>query len=254
MPDDAPVLWQFRASHFNEKVRWALDWKGIPHTRQTLLPGWHIPRVLLMTGQKSVPVLVLGGKALADSTHIIEKLEALRPDPPLYPVDPAERRRALDLEEVCDEELGPHVRRAFFFEVLEQTDFLVEIFAADESAVTRGAYRALFPITRMAMRIDMGISPEGAQRSRDKVEKVLDRLDAELGSSAYLVGDRFSVADLTAAALLSPLVWPAEYGYPMPPFPAAVAGWRATLAGRPSFRWAAEMYHRHRGSSAALAA
>jgi glutathione S-transferase len=106
----------------------------------------------------------------------------------------------------------------------------------------------------MAMRVDMGISPGSAARSRDKVEKALDRLDAELGSSGYLVGDRFSVADLTLAALLSPLVWPAEYSYPMPEFPEAVAGWRATLASRPSFRWAAEMYRRHRGPSAALAA
>jgi hypothetical protein len=45
MADDVPVVWQFRAWHFNEKVRWALDWKWIAHTRRTLLPGWHIPRV-----------------------------------------------------------------------------------------------------------------------------------------------------------------------------------------------------------------
>ena len=32
-----PVLWQFRFSHFNEKARWALDWKGIPHVRRALL-------------------------------------------------------------------------------------------------------------------------------------------------------------------------------------------------------------------------
>jgi glutathione S-transferase len=254
MADDAPVLWQFRASHFNEKVRWALDWKGIAHIRRTLLPGWHIPRVLFMTGQKSVPVLVVDGKAIADSTRIIEKLESMRPDPPLYPADPAERRRALELEEFCDEQLGPHVRRAFFFEVLDQSDFLVDIFACDEGAVTRALYRALFPMTRMAMRLDMGLNAGGAERSRDKVEKALDRLDGELKPSGYLVGERFSVADLTAAALLSPLVWPAEYSYPMPPLPAAVARWRASLAARPALRWTAEMYRRHRGPSAALAA
>ena len=253
MPD-VPMLWQFRASHYNEKARWALDWKGIAHTRHTLLPGWHIPRVLWMTGQKSVPVLVIDGQAVADSTRIIEKLETLRPDPPLYPADPADRRRALELEELCDEQLGPHVRRAVFFEILDQTDLLVEMFAADEGALTRGVYRALFPMTRVAMRVDMGINADSAARSRDKVEKALDQLDVALGTSEYLVGDRFSVADLTMAALLSPLVWPAEYSYPMPEFPAAAAGWRATLAGRPSFRAAAEMYRRHRGASAALAA
>jgi hypothetical protein len=32
-----PVLWQFRLSHYNEKARWALDYKGIPHERRSLL-------------------------------------------------------------------------------------------------------------------------------------------------------------------------------------------------------------------------
>lgn len=26
-----PLLWHFAISHFTEKARWALDWKGIPH-------------------------------------------------------------------------------------------------------------------------------------------------------------------------------------------------------------------------------
>ena len=46
-----------------------------------------------------------GGEVVADSTRIIERLEAVQPDPPLYPADPAERRRALELEELFDEEI-----------------------------------------------------------------------------------------------------------------------------------------------------
>lgn len=254
MATDTPVLWQFRASHFNEKARWALDWKGVRHVRRTLLPGWHIPRVLWMTGQKSVPVLVLDGKAVADSTRIIEALEGMRPEPPLYPSDPAERRHALELEDFFDEQVGPHVRRAFFFETLDQPDFLVDLFGRDEGPVTRTIYRALFPLTRVAMRVDMGITPESAERSRAKVAAALDRIEAELQPSGYLVGNRFSVADLAGAALLSPLVWPDEYGYPMPSQPERVARWRASLVARPAFRWAADMYRRHRAASAPLAA
>jgi len=48
------VLWQFRNSHFNEKVRWALDWKRVPHLRRSLVPGLHIGRALWMTGKKQV--------------------------------------------------------------------------------------------------------------------------------------------------------------------------------------------------------
>src|SRR2546425_734681 len=183
-----PVLWQFRFSHFNEKARWALDWKGIAHVRRSLLPGFHVPRVLWMTGQKSVPVLVLDRETIHDSTRIIERLERLRPEPALYPADDAARRRALALEDFFDEELG--------------------------------------------------------------------RLEAELHPSGYLVGDRFSVADLTAAALLAPVVFlPPEFPYAPPgPLPAPVARWREAFAGRRASHWAAEMYRRHRGTSAEIAA
>ena len=80
-----PVLWQFTASHYNEKARWALDWKGVAHVRQSLLPGPHALKIRRMTGQTAVPVLVLDGRAIHDSTRIIEALELAYPDPPLYP-------------------------------------------------------------------------------------------------------------------------------------------------------------------------
>src|SRR5215468_6470913 len=88
----APTLWQFRHSHFNEKVRWALDWKGIAHVRRSLVAGPHIPRVLWLTGQKQVPALVLDGEVLHDSTQIIAALENRWPTPALYPADGAERQ------------------------------------------------------------------------------------------------------------------------------------------------------------------
>ena len=250
-----PVLWQFRFSHFNEKARWALDWKGIPHVRRSLLPGFHIPRVLWMTGQKSLPVLVLGGETIHDSTRIIERLERLRPEPALYPADDAERRRALALEDFFDEELGPHVRRALFHELLPETEFAAAAFTLGFGPGTQRLYRALFPALRVVMRADMKIDEARTARSREKVLAALDRLEADLQPSGYLVGDRFSVADLTAAALLAPVVFPPEFPYAPPdPLPAPVARWCDSLASRPACRWAGEMYRRHRGTSAEIAA
>src|SRR4029450_5078338 len=115
-------------------------------------------------------------------------------------------------------------------------------------------YRAFFPAIRVAMRADMRIDAAGAARGNEKVRAALDRIEAELQPSGYLVGDRFSVADLTAAALLAPAVSPPEFPSPPGPLPEPVARWRDSLAGRPAFRWAAEMYRRHRGTSAEIAA
>jgi len=47
-----------------------------------------------LSGQDLVPVAELdGGEVLVDSTRILERLEILVPDPPLYPRDPAAHAR-----------------------------------------------------------------------------------------------------------------------------------------------------------------
>jgi glutathione S-transferase len=74
----------------------------------------------------------------------------------------------------------------------------------------------------------------------------LDRLEAELDGGDYLVGDRFTVADLTAAALFYPLVLPPEGPIEVDTVPAALEEIRASVADRSGYRWVRDMYARHR--------
>jgi UDP-N-acetylmuramate--alanine ligase len=97
MANGLPVLWHLKVSHYNEKARWALDYKGLPHTRRAMDPGRHQKVAKKLSGGTTFPVLELNGRAVGDSTEIIAELERLRPKPELYPADPAERRRALEL-------------------------------------------------------------------------------------------------------------------------------------------------------------
>jgi glutathione S-transferase len=106
---DTPVLWHIPFSHYSEKARWALDYKGIAHRRRVLGSNYLI-RVWRATGQGKLPVLWLDGRAIADSTRIIAALEEHHPEPPLYPRDAAARQRALALEDDLDETLGPALR------------------------------------------------------------------------------------------------------------------------------------------------
>ena len=61
---------------------------------------------------------------ISDSTEIIGALERRHPEPPLYPEDPVERRRALDLEDYFDEELGPPLRLLGFHEMVRDPERL----------------------------------------------------------------------------------------------------------------------------------
>jgi glutathione S-transferase len=249
-----PVLWHFTVSHFNEKVRWALDWKGLPHVRRSLVPLFHVPRVVWMTGKSSLPVLVLDGKAIADSTRIIAALERLQPEPCLYPRDSSARRRALELEDFFDEELGPAIRAMLVHDLfVHDPDLAPALFTVGMDRGRR-ALRILSPVFRPLYRFRHQVNAASAAVGREKMLSALDRIERELQPSGYLVGDGFSVADLTAAALLYPLVQPPEFPYPWPrPLPASLEEHRVSLAGRAAFQWVGEMYSRHRGTSAEVA-
>jgi glutathione S-transferase len=245
-----PVLWQYNFSNFNEKVRWALDFKRIAHVRRSLLPGG--PRAMLFSLRGTLPVLDLEGKRIVDSTRILEALERRYPDPPLLPKEEDERQRALELEDFFDEEAGHELRRAAFYDLRDHPDYVSALLTTGRSPTTRRIFRLALPGAMVYARRRYKIYPPDAREGRAKVAAALDRIMAELQPNGYLVGSSFSIADLSAAALLFPLAWPAElqYRYPDPP------EWQLleSLIQHPAVDWIRETYRRHRGSSLEIAA
>jgi len=253
-PDVAPVLLQFQFSHYNEKARWALDWKRVPHRRRSLLPGPHLLAVRRLTGQRQVPVLCDGGRFIPGSGAIIDHLEQQHPEPPLYPRQAAPRARALELQRWFDEQVGGQVRAAFFFHVLPDARCAVDLFSGGRSPGARALYRAASPLLRVVMRREMDLTPERAARGLARAAEALDLVATQAGRDGYLVGGEFSVADLAAAALLGPTVLPPEYPYrPPEPYAPVLAAFVARWADHPGAAWVRTMYARHRGVSAAIA-
>jgi glutathione S-transferase len=253
--EKTPVLYHIEISHYNEKARWALDLKHVPHVRKAPPPMMHMAWAFWLTRGNTFPILVLNGKAIPDSTRIIEALERTYPESPLYPADAEERRRALELEEHFDEELGPYIRRWLFHEALEglePAEFIDGALGSSPASV-KTVMKATAPVGRRMLRLRYGIDAESAEAARIKTEAALDRIEAELQPSGYLVGDRFSVADLTAASLLMPMVQPAEAQYPAVSVP-ELRRVRERASQHPAYKWVQEMYRRHRGVSAELRA
>jgi glutathione S-transferase len=247
--NDQPILWHITVSHYSEKVRWALDYKAVAHLRRTPPPGFHMPVVYLLTRGRAVtlPVLQLDGRRIADSTSIIAALERRFPDPALYPPGPDDLRRALELEEWFDEELGPYMRRLAFYELRRDPELLSEVGERIVPELAGSMGRTLVPYTRLFTALRYRASDQqGAERARARILAALDRLETELGGQEYLVGGRFTVADLTAAALLDPLVLPAQGPSAIVRMPEPYESFRAPLLDRPACRWVTEIYRRHR--------
>jgi glutathione S-transferase len=249
-----PELLYFRWSHYNEKARWALEYKGVPHVRRTLLPGKHREAAQRLTGQTALPILILHGNAIKDSTRIIEALEHAYPNPPLYPRDPGLRHRALELEEFFDEELGPHVRRVVFAACYPHSVYMAHLFDADEkSFASRWLYRAMLHSLKSRLAGRLKIDPASIENSWHKITGALDRLEQEIQPNGYLAGDSFSVADLTAAAMLSVVALPPEFPCcPSRSLPQSVQDVMQRFVSRHAWQWTHDIYQRHRAASAPM--
>jgi glutathione S-transferase len=245
-----PVLWHIEISHFSEKARWALQIKGVEHERRAPPPGLHIPVALWLTRGRSgtLPILEIDGQRFADSTTIIASLEDRFPDPPLYPADSRERERALALEDFFDRSLGPAIRRLVWHELRRDPERMGTI-AAQAAPVFSGGGVAI-PYARL-LSVGTGlrygaVNGRATQQAKSRMLSVLDRLEAELGDHEYLAGGHFSVADLTAASLLYPLVLPEQAPKLVQEMPERYERLRASLANRRGYQWVREIYAKHR--------
>lgn len=241
-------LHQFEFSHFNEKVRWALDYKNIAHTRQSYLPGPHKPFIKRLSGTEQTPVLEYGEKVIAGSAAIIDTLEKETPTPALYPADPELRAQALAIQARFDAELGPATRTILFCELVNEADYLCAMFARKASATKRFLYRATFPLARgMIAKANGTTDPENVKQAFNIVESALSEIETSSKDTGYIIGDAFSIADLTAASLLAPIANPRHPDMARPePIPACVLQLLARYQNQPAIKWVGKMYESHR--------
>jgi glutathione S-transferase len=213
-------------SHYCEKARWALERARLPFREECHPPVFHVVVAKRLGGGRSTPVLVAPTGTFNDSTEILRQVD---------------RECARDLRLYPD--LGPAARRLVYYHLLD-LPLIYPIMVDGVGRMERGLFRPLFPLCRRMMKKLLNINAAGAQRSRGKIDELYDEMDRLLTDERrYLVGDRFSAADLTFAALSVPLLLPPEYPFPMPPlealpvdFQTEVARYRATGAGQFALR------------------
>ncbi|HEX8204796.1 MAG TPA: glutathione S-transferase family protein [Solirubrobacteraceae bacterium] len=242
-------LWHLPSSHFSEKVRWALEYKRIGHTRHLPRAVPHFVVARLLTGGETTtfPVLQIGGETIGDSTAIIAELERRWPEPPLYPLDPADRERALAIEDWFDTNLGRDIRVLALGAVTQDPPRLRQLSGRHIPWNFRpfpDVWAKLFATT-VTQRYGLD-RPGRAEQARAGVVASFDRLERELDGGEYLVGDAFSVADLAAASHFYWLLQPPEGPRIVDRLPEPLAEFMATFEDREGYRWVLEMYRRHR--------
>jgi glutathione S-transferase len=245
-------LLQFRYSPYNEKARWALDLKRVPHRRRSLLPGPHMIGVRRRTGQTQTPILRLDGRWIAGSAAIVAALDARFPVPRLTPDGEADQREARDIERQFDDDWVPRMRRPVLAALLGDGAYLCRLFGEARGAVALALYRATFPAAKGLIAKGNGIQgPASIEDGLVACGEALDFAARRAAATGYLVGSRFSTADLAAAAGLAPIVDPPASPMQRPtPRPAALEALFERWRAHPGAVWVRSIYAQHRQCAA----
>jgi len=246
------ILHQFEVSHFNEKARWALAYKQLPHIRESYLPGPHIPAIKKLTGgPTSTPVLQVGTKIdhqiISGSAEIIAWLEQNHPNPSLYPQDKSLHCAAFAIQRHFDEVVGPAVRTLLFSVMINEADYVCGTFGSSKSWGKRTAYRLTYPLAKSLIKKGNAVNPENIVKSLQITRDTLTELEVTIKKTGYLVGDSFSVADLTVASLLAPLTQVDHRDMKRPsPTPKVVEDFFDQWRNHEVIHWVHDIYAKHR--------
>lgn len=189
------LLLQFSTSHYCRKARLALGYKKISYQVENLTPGLHALKLKPLTGLTYVPVLLpqssTAPAVVADSTEIFKFLQLQTPEPSLLPPQSQLQAQAWMLEDWLDESIGTATR------------FVYYDFRAGEGKAINPSLSSQLVI--QVVRRQYNINPAAVKLAAKRLEMALIFLAEQWQNKPYLVGDSCSVADITAAALLSPL-------------------------------------------------
>jgi glutathione S-transferase len=205
-------LYVMPGSHPARAAELMLRHKGIQYKRRDLPPvvsRFLVSKVLRFPGDR-VPAMKIDGRKIQGTAGISHELDALRPDPPLYPADPQLRDRVEEARS-WDDEYFQEIPRKIIWWALKRRK-------ADQASFLRG-YRLGLPtgllvatsppLLRAALRLND--STDDVVRGQiAAIPAALDKIDAWI-AEGVIGGAQPNAADFQIAASLRLLMSFADF-------------------------------------------
>lgn len=198
------IVYGSLVSPFVRKLLAYLGEKGIEFELKGVGIGDPDPGFQAASPLGKMPAMDDDGFMLADSSAIIQYLEAKHPSPELIPADPQQRGRVIWWEEFGDTVFAACSGKMFFNRIVAPK------FLGREGDLAAAALA-----------------------ESEELPRLLAYLEGAIPASGFLVGDRLTLADLAVA---SPLMNFKHCGSAVDPAThPKVAAWSAAILARPSF-------------------
>ncbi|MGS0897532.1 glutathione S-transferase family protein [Burkholderia stagnalis] len=200
------TLYQFATSPFTEKVRRALNYKGI------VFDTHEVDRAKAAAGDYrhvskvgKFPAIDHDGMILQDSTDILEYLDTAFKNRPLLPQDARSRALATIIEDWADESL-------YFYEMTvrlswtHNLDEVLDKFARSFPHLSRNDVRAYILDAVGKLITAQGVGRKDRSTVVRDLERHFGAIESLLEGHQWLLGDNVSSADISVTAQVSALL------------------------------------------------
>lgn len=222
-------------SSASRRVRLCLAEKGMDYESVAIDMGrqeHHSPEFLAMNPNGVVPALELApGRFLHESSTICEYLDEIQPQPPLRPDDAYQRALMRNFVRWTDEHCLPHLLILNWSLALQPTasqwsdDELQARLARIPTAERREAW------LRIARR---PYTEEEKAKALEMLLRLPARMEQMLAEGPWLLGARYTLADIAAVPFMARLAELAPQAW-QDPAHARVQAWWAAVQQRPAF-------------------
>lgn len=225
-------LYGMSISHPSRAARLMLEHKGIAYDVVNVSPGMQAIRIPLAGFRGgTVPALRIDGRRVLGTLAIARALDELRPDPPLFPRDPALRRAVEEAEAWGERVLQPVPRRLLRHAVRHDHDTRVAFAEMLRSPAPKLAARAIGPVAAYYARREDAGSIERIREDWAALPGHLDHVDA-LVEAGTLGGEERNAADFQIGTTLRVML--------------AMEDFAPLIAGRPSEALARRIWPEYR--------
>ncbi len=228
-------LYHFDRSTAAQKVRLALAEKGLKWKGRYIETGFdkrdqHDPEYLKLNPRGVVPTLLHDGNVIRESNVILEYLEDAFPDHPLRPEDPVKRAEMRLWTRKIDD--GVHVDSRTVGQCIAMRFRSLEA----DPAIVEKHYREMPEIVRRKNDLinnELGVDSPLLPDAVGTFKTLFNEIDTALADGAWLVGNMFSLADISMVVYVNRLA-----SFQMAPLSddlARLKDWNARIMARPTY-------------------
>ena len=229
-------LYHFWSSVCSVRCRMALEEKGVKWTSRYIdlfKFDQMRPEYLLINPDGVVPTLVHNGKPVCESSIINEYIDAAFEGPKLTPTDPLKAARMREFVHKCEDAFDAIVKLTMVKYILPK---LLNRWGRDE-LIRQAARRPTRYYKDVHSRAVHGeITDTELAESRASINELLDKMERVLDPGPWIVGDAFTLADISIAPYMFRLYALGADQFWSKDRRPRVNDWYGRMVARPSFQ------------------